>query len=94
MPEPGIPDLPEWLLPTAREHWDHAINQTRHMGVLSMADRDMLALNALSMAEWRQAMVLVQRFGPLTAGRRGLVVNPACRIERDRALLARSVAAR
>lgn len=84
-PGSGKPRPPAWLTPEARVIWRRTVRELTPMGVATPADSAALGLYAMALAEYVAAAALVATEGLLIKGRDGgPVVNPACRVERDR----------
>ena len=65
-----IPDLhqplggpPDFLLPLARQEWDHVMQQLGATGLLQEVDRAALAAHCMSYARWQEAEAILARDG-------------------------------
>lgn len=64
-PEPGIPDMPEWLnaFPVAVEEWNREAEILDGMGILTKADRGALAQRCYLYSEIQQMALEIQKEG-------------------------------
>lgn len=65
-PEAEPPDklrCPAWLEPIAKTTWRNVVQQMKTMGILSMADADMVARYSDTMARWRAARKFIREKG-------------------------------
>jgi P27 family predicted phage terminase small subunit len=86
--------MPSWLTPEARVLWRRTLRELAVMRVVTLADGFHVAMYCTVAAEFIAAAALVARDGLLVAGRDGgMVANPACRIERDRLVMAHRLGA-
>jgi len=71
MPEPGMPEMPEWLAPDAREEWARMGPGLVRIGVLTPADGQVYASYCTAVATVataeRQLRELERQNGPLAA---------------------------
>jgi P27 family predicted phage terminase small subunit len=90
----GVPEPPEYLSRRAREVWDYTVRQLIVMQVLTLADRDPLAIYCTSVANYEEAVQVLNLEGPVVEGRDGgFVKNPVAQVVRDQALLVKLMAA-
>lgn len=54
-PKLGVPEMPEWLLPVAKDKWREVVPLVVEMGVLALADGTLLAAYCQVYARWRDA---------------------------------------
>lgn len=71
--DPGEPDPPGWLLPDAREHWDHLVGLLAGSGVLAEAHGIALALLANTLARYTGVSDLIEREGEIVIDKAGNV---------------------
>ena len=94
LPREGSPVMPSWLTREARAVWRRTLRELQAMRVVTPADAHHLAMYCTTVAEYIAAAALVARDGLLVPGRDGgQVANPACRIERDRLVMAHRLGA-
>ena len=78
VPGPGMPRMPGWLSPDAREVWDRTVRELAVMGMAHAADSDALAVYCSAVVTHARAQQLLDAAGPLIKGHDGGVVrNPA-----------------
>jgi P27 family predicted phage terminase small subunit len=68
---PGVPDAPAWLLPDAREHWDHLVGVLSGSNVLADAHAVALGMLANTLARLVEAEAIVEREGPVVIDVKG-----------------------
>lgn len=82
---PEKPRCPTWLSDYAKTTWRRIVPELDALGLLTLVDRDTLAILCESVAQFRIATETMQR-GQLTTGQRGEArKNPAWQIWRDSA---------
>jgi P27 family predicted phage terminase small subunit len=62
-PEMGAPAMPKWLSARARTHWRWAVRQLDKMGILTKADRDVVANYCNTFARWRECEEFIRQHG-------------------------------
>jgi len=83
-PRDGIPNAPSYMDEDAKRVWRYTLEQLRPTGMVTKADRDMLAAYCVAVVQFERATRLVQQAGVLIKGRKdGVVKNPAAQIQRD-----------
>ena len=54
VPEKGMPDCPDWLLPEAKTEWERLCEKLSQMGVLTEIDMAAFAAYCQSFARWKE----------------------------------------
>lgn len=77
----GRPECPDWLPTAAREKWDEVVPVLERMGVLTLADGEVLAAFCVAWDQFRTATNIIARGGPVLATKGGYFYpNPAVAI--------------
>lgn len=80
--EPEAPKPPDWLSEVAIQEWEYAVEQLSPSGVLTKADRNILAQYCQAMSDYRAALEVVSRDGMTVATDKGnLIQHPAVGIK-------------
>lgn len=84
---------PIWLSDDAKKVWAVTTKELKNMGMLYKADTDIIVAYCNAVVNYRAATDIITKTGILVEGRRdGMVSNPACRVQRDSAMLIRQLA--
>lgn len=75
MPEPAVPDCPEWLDEEARTEWERICAELARLGLVSNMDRGGLALVCQAWSDFRAATELVQASGTLATTSNGNIIQ-------------------
>ncbi len=80
-PESGIPEPPEHLDDRAKEIWFRLCDQLSKMGILTKADREVLALTCDTWSQYLQADAVLKKSGIIVKAPTGFPIqNPALSI--------------
>ena len=82
LPRPQLPKPASWLSKEAKAEWRRIVKELP-AGVLTAADRQCLTVACQAWDRWVQATKLVNTFGIMTRGDRGLVKANYIQIARD-----------
>lgn len=83
---PSKPRCPSWLQDYAKTVWRRLVDILDGYGVLTTADREMMAAYCEAVADYRNATETMAKTGLLVQGQKGnAVTNPLWRIKRDAA---------
>lgn len=90
VPDDGVPVCPvsDKLV---REVWDYTATQLKRMRVLTLADRDMLLAYCQAVVMHQRASQLLDAEGYLIRAEKGLFPHPAVRMQKDAALMIKSL---
>jgi P27 family predicted phage terminase small subunit len=85
-PPPSKPRCPSWLQDYAKTTWRRLTDILDGYGILTTADREMMAAYCEAVADYRTATETLAKTGLLVQGQKGnAVTNPLWRIKRDAA---------
>lgn len=93
----GTPDPPSDMAPDVRDIWDYTIDQLNTMHLATPADRDVLRAYCEAVVTHRKASALIAasnvliRTAATRPGQSTYVKNPAVQIQRDAAMVMRTL---
>jgi P27 family predicted phage terminase small subunit len=90
-PEIGIPHCPS-ADPLVRDIWDYTAKVLKQMGVLTIADRDMLYAYCQTVATFERACEVLDREGPFTKILNSTQPHPAIKVQKEAAALMKNIA--
>ena len=83
--DPRVLNPEPWLPLEAKREWRRIVPELDRIGLLARLDRGVLSTWCASWAQYRQAVELLARDGPVVQGARGKVKHPAAQAARDAA---------
>ena len=82
-PDPAMPTAPHWLSDGAREQWDYYAPMLFNLGVLTLNDRDTLAIYCASVDEFAEASQACERDGTMIDVDGKSIRNPALLVRNE-----------
>jgi P27 family predicted phage terminase small subunit len=91
---PGTPEPPEELTRGGLKVWAEVVAEVEHMGLLTLADRDLFAAFCEATARFREVTALLGRSGVVmkTPDGKGIQPNPLVRMQRETSVLMKQLA--
>jgi P27 family predicted phage terminase small subunit len=83
LPPPGVPDCPDYLDAVAKEKWTELCQVLGETGLLTQADRDVIAMYCSAFSQWREAADMAKKTGLVIKGASGICANPCVKIAAD-----------
>jgi P27 family predicted phage terminase small subunit len=77
---PVVPECPEYLDPVAKNKWNELCDVLSKTGLLTNADRDVMAMYCSAFSQWREAADMVKKSGLIVRGTGGVCANPCVQI--------------
>jgi P27 family predicted phage terminase small subunit len=77
---PVLPECPDYLDKVAKEKWTELCEILSDTGLLSNADRDVMAMYCSAFSQWREAADMVKKSGVIVRGTGGICANPCVQI--------------
>ena len=80
LPPAGLPECPTYLDETAKSKWAELCQALGETGLLTQADRDVMAMYCAAFSQWRDAADMVKKSGLIVKGTGGVCANPCVAI--------------
>jgi P27 family predicted phage terminase small subunit len=77
---PVLPECPDYLDKIAKEKWTELCELLADIGLLTKADRDLMAMYCSAFSQWREAADMVKKSGLIVRGTGGVCANPCVQI--------------
>ena len=80
LPPAGLPECPAYLDEIAKAKWAELCQVLGETGLLTKADRDVMAMYCAAFSQWREAADMVKKSGLIVKGTGGVCANPCVAI--------------